>query len=297
MKRAFALLLIASAAEAADFPAGARAMLGRGPGPSAATVAAAVKRDGFYAGEPIGAGACARCHADIAAQWAQSAHRFASFNNPYYAVAVNQFREERGKRASRFCADCHDPWLVADGAIDRAIDSTSIAAQAGITCLVCHSIDKLMDSRGNGHYGLRVDAIAYSGEAHGKRLRPPLLGEARLCGTCHKVGLTEEVTGERWLRGQDDYDAWYDGAIAGRGVSAVFRPPEAKRCQDCHMPLEAATRGDLAAKQGMVRSHRFLGANAALGTLRGDGDAAARAGEFLRGAVSLDLRSLGGNTV
>ncbi len=291
---AVAFSLVATGAWAADLPPGTKAMLARGPQPPAAAVAAAVKRDGFYAGDPIGAGLCARCHPDVAAQWASSAHRFASFNNPYYAASVNGFRDDRGRRASRFCADCHDPWLVADGGIDRAIDPATVAAQAGITCLVCHSIERLTDGRGNGHYGLRADAVPTGGDGHGKRLRPPLTAEPRFCGGCHKVGLDETVTGERWLRGQDDYDAWYDSSAAGRGAAAVWRAKEPKRCQECHMPLEPAPLGDLAAKNGQIRSHRFLGANAALGHLRGDEDAATRAGEFLRGAVTLDLRSLPG---
>ena len=38
------------------------------------------------------------------------------------------------------------------------------------------------------------------------------------------------------------------------------------------MPLEPAALGDVSAKNGMVRSHRFLAANTALPFLRGDGE-------------------------
>src|SRR5437016_10051778 len=78
--------------------------------------------------------ACARCHADIAAQWATSAHRHSSFNNPYYAISINEFRAEKGAPASRFCARCHDPALIEDGTIDRVVDENGAAAQAGIEC-------------------------------------------------------------------------------------------------------------------------------------------------------------------
>ena len=72
---------------------------------------------------------------------------------------------------------------------------------------------------------------------------------------------------------------------AGNGVGAVYRPDKVlvKRCQDCHMPLEPLKSGKL------VRSHRVLGANAALPNLREDREALAHTTEFLRGAVSLDL--------
>jgi hypothetical protein len=293
-----ALMALGGWAYAADIPPGANALFATETrGPSASAVRSAVTHDGFYAGPAVGAGACARCHADVAAQWAGSAHRFASFNNPYYSASVLGFRDERGKHTTRFCADCHDPLLVADGQIEKTIDPGSRAAQAGIVCLVCHSIDRLSDPRGNGHWGMRADAVAYSGEEHKKRLRPSLTASPTFCGSCHKVGLTEEVTGERWLRGQDDFDAWYDSAVAGRGAAAVRRPSETKICQDCHMPYEAATRGDLAAKQGRIRSHRFLAANSALPHLRGDADTEARTVEFLRGAVTVDLASIGPGSV
>ena len=78
------------------------ALLGAG-GPTAAAIRREVLGRGFYAGEPVGAGDCAVCHPDVAAQWSASAHRFSSFNNPYYRVSVEQFRREKGRAASRFC--------------------------------------------------------------------------------------------------------------------------------------------------------------------------------------------------
>jgi tetratricopeptide (TPR) repeat protein len=232
--------------------------------------------------------ACAACHADIAAQWASSAHHLASFNNPYYVAAVEDFRRERGKRASRFCAGCHDPLLVASGAIDGDFDKKCAEAQAGVVCLVCHSIDTT-SLVGNGGYHARLSAVPPPGSAHAARLRPALLATSEFCATCHKVGLTEEVTHDHWLRGQDDYDPWQASAAAGNGVAAVPRPSLRARCQDCHMPLEPAIRGDQAAHDGMVRSHRFVGANTALPTLHGDDEQFTRTRDFLEGKVSLDL--------
>src|SRR5205823_444210 len=117
--------------------------------------------------------------------------------------------------------------------------------------------------------------------AHRARLRPALLGQAALCQSCHKVALTETVTADRWLRGQDDYDPWLASAAAGHGAGAIPRPERRARCQDCHMPLEPARLGDAAAKNGLVRSHRFVGANTALPWLRGDAEALARTTQFL----------------
>jgi predicted TIM-barrel fold metal-dependent hydrolase/tetratricopeptide (TPR) repeat protein len=228
----------------------------------------------------------------VAAQWAGSAHRFSSFNNPYYRVSVEQFRREKGRAASRFCGGCHEPSLVAGGAMDRAVDRTAAAAQAGVTCLVCHSITHV-DLEGNGRYLADLRPVPAPGAAspspHGQRLRPALLGEPRVCAACHKVGLGPEITGTRWLRGQNDYDAWHASAVAGNGAASVFRPAETRRCQDCHMPLEPAPLGDAAAHGGKIRSHRFLGANTALPHLRADATQEAAAVEFLRGKASLAL--------
>lgn len=277
-------------------------------------VGQAVEQQGFYAGEPLGAGDCAGCHAEIAAQWAQSAHRFASFNNPYYAASVESIRDERTPASARFCAGCHDPLLLVDDTIAaRELNRKTPAAQAGLPCLVCHSLHdaaepdgpvaRVPGSRdgrlGNASYTVRATDVpppAGKGEPiaagqqspHGRRLRPARMATPTFCATCHKVGLLPEVTQDQWLRGQNDYDAWQASVAGGNGVGAVYRPDhvEVKRCQDCHMPLEKLRSGQL------VRSHRFLAANAALGHLRDDPEQVTRTTEFLRGAVSLDLAVL-----
>jgi tetratricopeptide (TPR) repeat protein len=249
-----------------------------------------VRRRGFYAGAPVGSGDCISCHKDVAAQWASSAHRFSSFNNPYYRVATDAFRAEKGAVASRFCGNCHEPFLVATGAMDRReIDRGTRAAQAGVTCLVCHSIAHV-DREGNGRYEADLRPVPTAKGLHGPRLRPALMSQALFCAACHKVGLGTDVTaGERWLRGQNDYDAWHVSAVSGNGAGSLYRPDAAKVCQDCHMPLEPAVLGDAGAKNGMVRSHRFLGANTALPHLRGDGDQERRTLANLRGRASLAL--------
>jgi tetratricopeptide (TPR) repeat protein len=195
-----------------------------------------------------------------------------------------------GAVASRFCGNCHEPFLVATGAMDRPeIARGTRAAQAGVTCLVCHSIAHV-DREGNGRYEADLRPVPTAKGVHGGRLRPALMSQALFCAACHKVGLGTDVTaGERWLRGQNDYDAWHVSAVSGNGAGSVYRPDKAKVCQDCHMPLEPAVLGDSGAKNGMVRSHRFLGANTALPHLRGDDEQERRTLENLRGRASLAL--------
>ena len=278
--------------------AGLRALLG-GDIPDGTAVAQAVRQQGFYAGEPVGSGDCATCHSEIAAQWSQSAHRFASLNNPYYTASLEQFRTERGAPASRFCAGCHDPLLlVNDAIVEPTLPQQETAAQAGLPCLVCHSVQSCQGTLGNGGYALAMTAVPPPGSAAGKssdpaagpsahsaRLRPAIMQRPELCAACHKVGLFPEVTQSRWLRGQNDYDAWQGSMAAGNGVAAIYRPEtvEVKRCQDCHMPLVRLRSGQ------QVRSHRFLAANSALPYLRGNPEEVERTREFLKGVLSLDL--------
>jgi tetratricopeptide (TPR) repeat protein len=259
-------------------------------GPEDAAIAREVARRGFYAGAPVGVADCAGCHAAVAKQWSASAHRFSSFNNPYYRVATDQFREEKGGVASRFCGNCHEPLLVASGTMDRPgpLPRGTRQAQAGVTCLICHSVTHV-DLEGNGRYLADLRPIPIGAGVHGARVRPPLMNQATFCAACHKVGLGADVTADRWLRGQDDYDAWHVSAVAGNGAGSVYRPAATQTCQDCHMPLEPATEGDAAAKNGMIRSHRFLGANTALPHLRGDTEQEQRVARNLRGRASLAL--------
>lgn len=285
-----ASLVIASPATAAEFvpggEVGRRRLLGPG-GPDEATVIAAVIRDGFHAGAPIGDGACARCHPDVAAQWAASAHRFSSFNNPYYTAAARGFHAARGPTGFRFCADCHDPALIISGDIER-IEPASRAAQAGIGCLVCHSTAEPPPPTGNARYALRLDPVP-TDEGHGARVRPAGAADGRLCGSCHRVGLDEGVSGDRWRRGQDDFFAWLDSPWSGNGAETILRPAAPAGCVDCHMPRLPASPREKGARDGAVRDHRFLGAGTALARLRGDSSHESATVDFMRDAVSIDL--------
>ncbi len=287
-RRLLLLLLLGATGAGAELLPGAPPLIGGLLGPhDAQSIEAEVARRGFYASDPLGAGACARCHPDVTRQWAASAHRFASFNNPYYAAAADAFRREEGDGTFRFCANCHDPLLTTRvDPVPTRLDEP--AAQAGITCLVCHSIHAPPPVEGNGLYRAQLQRVPL-GQGHGARLKPAALSTARFCGSCHKVGLLETVTGDRWFRGQNELDGWRDSAWAGRGVGVVQRPTETRTCLDCHMPRVPAPKGDKGAKGGQVRDHRFLGANTALAQARGDTAHVKATDAFLKGVVTLEL--------
>ncbi len=284
----------------------------------------------------IGAGQCDRCHQDIVSQWAGSAHRFASFNNPFYEATVMDLRENStesndwiethvqsfpefagrtGPIKSRFCAGCHDPALLLTGMMAADIDRASVEAQAGLTCMACHAIDSIHDRTGNGNYNIadqQEDPYIFSNAAdgslqaflhdaalkakpnvHKRMLLKPFFRQSEFCATCHKVSLTEPVNDYRWLRGQDEFDNWDDSGVSLNASRTFYLPAVGRVCQDCHMPLEPARLGDVAAEDGMVKSHRFTAANTALPFVRGDQDMLSRIEAFLQDEkVSVDIFAL-----
>ena len=289
-------------------------------------VAEAVRRDGFYAETGIGAESCVRCHPDVTAQWEASAHRFSSFNNPFYEASIDLLRSDTtrtswwltahrertvteldagdGTVKSRWCGACHDPAVLFTGSMDEPIDRTSVEAQAGLTCLTCHGIRGLHDRTGNGNYILRSTspdlylfsdavepglprrlhdaALRARPEAHRSSMLAGVLRSSEFCATCHKVSLREPLNEYRWLRGQNEFDNWENSGVSREGAQTFYLPPNRRICQDCHMPPEPASRGDLAAVDGTVRSHRFLAANTALPFIRGDTASLRRVEEFLQ---------------
>lgn len=271
---------------------------------------------GFVSETRIGADTCERCHQDVTDQWATSAHRFASFNNPFYEATINLMRESavNGVEKSKWCSGCHDPALMLAGEMGKPVDRRSPQAQAGLTCLACHAIDQIHDRTGNGNYNIadeREDPYLFPNAkdgagllmhdtalkarplVHKQQMLKPVFRTSEFCATCHKVSLDEPVNAYRWLRAQNEYDAWHDSGVS-RNASRTFYLPEIKRvCQDCHMPLEPAPRGDLASKQGLVKSHRFTAVNTALPFLRGDDETIDRIERFVRDEkLSVDILAL-----
>ena len=116
---------------------------------------ATTKTGGFISAETLsGSQSCGTsgCHADLYRQWKSSAHRHSSFNNPFYRRATEYMGERVGYPPTKFCGGCHDPLLIFSGKMDERVDSTSWEANAGITCISCHSIVEIRDLRGNGSY-------------------------------------------------------------------------------------------------------------------------------------------------
>ena len=267
---------------------------------------------------------CLGCHQDVHASWSVSAHRFASFNNPAYAFAVNNTREKVLERdgdmaASRFCAGCHDPVPLFTGLFDDpTIDfENHPTGQAGITCVSCHAIQEVDGVRGNAEFTIGIPdqyPFAMSKNAtlqwvhevllkgrpqlHRTSYLKPFHRTAEFCSTCHKVHLPEELNDYKWLRGQNHYDSFLVSGVSGHGIASFYYPPKAEtNCNGCHMPLLASN--DFAAddfdESGRltIHSHQFPAANTALQVMANLDEQVNEAHkDMLEGALRVDIFGL-----
>ena len=225
------------------------------------------------------------CHPDIFRQWDESAHHFSSFNNQWYRKSIVYMQDVNGIQSSKWCGGCHDPAILLNGIMDRPIKENlhTPAAQAGLACTACHSIERVKDTMGNSGYTIKyppLHDIASSNnrfirslhnylirldpEPHKKSFLKPFHRDntAEFCSTCHKVHLDFPVNNYKWVRGFDDYDQWQKSGVSHQGALAFYYPEKAKKCTDCHMPLvDSKDAGNI---NGKVHSHRFPAANTAL---------------------------------
>ena len=247
--------------------------------------------------------ACERCHADIYKQWNSSAHHFSSFNNQWYRKSVEYMQDVAGIKASKWCAGCHDPALLFSGMFDtpiRQIENTP-AAQAGLSCMMCHSIVEVKSTMGQGDFVLEYPKlhelaasenpvmrtlhdfmVKVNPEPHRRTFLKPFMREqtAEFCSGCHKVHLDLPVNKYRWVRGFNEYDNWQASGVSGQGARSFYYPANSMMCADCHMPLLPSK--DEGNVNGFVHSHRFPGANTAVPTANGDADQLAQSVKFLQ---------------
>jgi tetratricopeptide (TPR) repeat protein len=207
---------------------------------------------------------CSGCHTEAVREWFSSAHAHASFDNPWYRASVESVREEVGFEASRHCAGCHDPVLLMAGRMDHAIKPEEPLANAGVTCLVCHSV-RAPTSDGNASYTLTTEPVPYPKEgdpaslqAHRDRLAAKPLHTPALCASCHRGFLGRHTGIGHHLSGMDDPGAWRGSAFANTRTNTP-EPVEARTCAECHMRPEPVQYDEVAGKDGMIRSHRFPG--------------------------------------
>ncbi|MHB8499848.1 MAG: tetratricopeptide repeat protein [Candidatus Acidiferrales bacterium] len=255
--------------------------------------------------------ACERCHEDIYKQWYSSMHHNSSFNNQWYRKSIEYMQDVVGVRPSKWCAGCHDPALLFSGMFDRPVREieNTPAANAGLSCLMCHSIVHVKSTMGQGDFTLEYPklhelaasdnpivrtlhdfVVKLNPEPHRRTFLKPFMRTqvAEFCSTCHKVHLDVPVNHYRWVRGFNEYDNWQASGVSGQGGRSFYYPANPQMCADCHMPLVRSN--DAGNVNGFVHSHRFPGANTAIPTANEDKEQLETSERFLKdGQVSVDI--------
>ena len=257
---------------------------------------------------------CKRCHKDVYNQWFSSVHHFSSFNNQWYRKSIEYMQDTVGTKPSKWCGGCHDPAVLYSGLMDTPIKEIvhRPEAQAGLGCMMCHSIANVKSTMGQGDFYLeypRLHELAatqnpvaralhdflvrLNPEPHRRVFLKPFMRNqtAEFCSSCHKVHLDVPVNHYRWIRGFNEYDNWQASGVSGQGARSFYYPPNPAQCADCHMPLTPSK--DQGNINGFVHSHRFPAANTALPVANEDSEQLKITESFLKDKiVSVDIFAL-----
>ncbi len=225
---------------------------------------------------------CFSCHQDTHAAWAQSLHRNAA-REPFYRESADILLRTRGIEFTRHCESCHTPVALFSGALTR--DSPRKEApftpfdDEGVTCSVCHSITEARVD-GTGSFTIRRPALLALEDGtpifgdfadkqilddvpgHKRAVMRPLLRSPEFCATCHKVVAPPDLNGYKNIKGFSAYDEWQQSGASHESLQPFYRRETRADCRACHMP-KIESRNDRAAKNGMIASHRWPGANTA----------------------------------
>jgi tetratricopeptide (TPR) repeat protein len=246
---------------------------------------------------------CKRCHEDIYNQWFSSAHHFSSFNNQWYRKSIEYMQDTIGTQPSKWCGGCHDPAVLYSGLMDTPIKDIvhRPESQAGLGCMMCHSIADVKSTMGQGDFYLEYPKlhelaatknpaaralhdflIKLNPEPHRRVFLKPFMKTqtAEFCSSCHKVHVDVPVNHYRWIRGFNEYDNWQASGVSGQGARSFYYPANPAQCADCHMPLTKSA--DMGNTQGFVHSHRFPAANTALPTANEDPEQLKATEDFLK---------------
>ena len=221
---------------------------------------------------------CARCHKDTHEAWSESLHRN-SGREPFYKDSVEILERTLGTEPAQHCESCHAPVSVFSGALKKGSKESRAMDDEGVTCSVCHSITEARLD-GTGSYTIRRPALLAREDGtpvygdvpdaaimadipgHRRAVMSPLLKTPEFCGTCHKSAVTTALNNYKFLRGFSAYDEWQQSAASRETVSPFYKRESRADCRTCHMPRTEAA-NDLAARQGTIASHRWIGANTA----------------------------------
>jgi len=248
---------------------------------------------------------CGHCHQEAYHQWQQSLHRN-SFRTPFYRASVNILINTKGIEFSRHCDSCHNPIAVLAGGltqnsvVDRKFD------QDGLTCMTCHSVQKVQSTLGNGSYVMGVPAVLVDEKGnripgippdseilahldrHSKAVMQSLYRTPEFCSACHKANLPKTLNEYKEIRAFTTYDEWQNSKFSQRNP-LTFYQGDFTICQGCHMKRAANVLPEPGAKNGTFVSHRWPAGNTAVPFYYGFSEQLEKTVEFLRSGNYLNV--------
>jgi len=244
---------------------------------------------------------CGHCHTDIFHQWNASTHHFSSFNNPIYRKVALLTLEEKGSETLEFCANCHDPILARSNDLDEK-KFNGWAATAGITCLTCHRITDHGTSNGDIKisepllHPFALSEKKWLQKAHKTMLKAtPILhtlmltkdsySEPEFCASCHSLTVPSSINGLRDMPILLEYEHWSNSQHAHSDQHGNYK----NDCISCHMPEVASE--DPAAKDGLIKSHRFSASHTIIPAFNRDLDQFESVESFLQDRIELHVKS------
>jgi tetratricopeptide (TPR) repeat protein len=250
---------------------------------------------------------CANCHEEAHKQWRQSAHAN-SFRAPFYKKNVDLLIAEKGIEFSRHCEGCHNPIALLSGALTKNSTADRSFDEDGITCMVCHSIQKVQNTSGTGSYVMGTPAVMVSEtgapvqgpvtfddilshpQLHSKAVMRDFYRTSEFCSVCHKAFLPRMLNDYKWIRAFSVYDEWQQTSWARQSPLPFYQKDVDTGCQSCHMPRTPAVNDYT--KDHQIASHRWPGANTAIPFFYGYDEQLKLTEAYLKDTLSLDIFAL-----
>ena len=267
---------------------------------------AKLERTGFISPEEFPtAGYCQKCHEEAHRQWRESAHAN-SFRAPFYKKNVDLLIQSKGIEFSRHCEGCHNPIALFSGALTRNSPIDRAFDEDGITCMVCHSIQKIQNTSGTGSYILGTPAVMVNADGtpitkpvsyddilnhpqlHSRAVMRDFYRTSEFCAVCHKAFLPKMLNEYKWLRAFAVYDEWQQSSWSRQSPLPFYQKDADYLCQSCHMPRVPAST-DYGAKNQQLASHRWPGANTAIPFLYNYEEQMKVTEAFLKDSLGMDI--------
>lgn len=194
---------------------------------------------------------CSNCHPDQYKEWSSSPHAYAQLS-PVFNAMSNAIVKRTNGTTGDFCIRCHTPVGLSLGepvAMPNA--QRHQVSLEGVTCVVCHRIDKpygktsgrqgivrgdlfepVYGPTGNEElrrviedpeFDVNADREKSGRNIHSDAVKLPQISTSGFCGSCH------DVNSAGGLRLEEAFSEYKSSPAARNKVS----------CQDCHMGKEA----------------------------------------------------------